>query len=317
MNAFARARGASLWSWAWLALGCSAASVGVRSSAPRFEVHGHRGARGLRPESTLAGFEHAIELGVDAIELDVHRSADDALILWHDSAITAERCRYGAPLAQSDVLFAGRPAVRALTRAQLGVFECDGMDPDAAVRVAIPARFTPRSFALVTLDELFAFVRGLTQDRRAPLALRARAARVRFDVELKRGWDGDRADGRFEASVLRSIATHGMGDRVLLQSFDDATLRALRALDPRAQTSLLSTEPAGAAIARARALGATHWSPRLDRVSADAVREAHRAGLRVLVWTVNSEDGLRAMRAMGVDGVITDRPDRALREVGR
>lgn len=300
-----------------VALGCGAASGRAASrasaGAAAFEVHGHRGARGLRPESTLAGFEHAIELGVDAIELDLHRSADDALIVWHDSAITPERCRFGGALAQSDVVFTGRPALRSLTREQLRVFECDGSDP----RAAIPARYAERSFALVTLDELFAFVRGLSRDPRAPAALRERAARVRFNIELKRGWEDDRADGGFEASVLRTITAHGMQLRAMLQSFDRATLRALRAIDPRAITSLLSTEPASVAIAEARALGAAYWSPRSDGVTAASVQQAHRAGLRVLVWTVDAQDALRAALAVGVDGVITDRPDRILQWVRR
>lgn len=302
-----------------LATGCSGAPIRRRASVAGFEVHGHRGARGLRPESTLAGFEHAIELGVDAIELDLHRSADGALIVWHDSAITPERCQYGGSLAHSDVLFSGRAPIATLTREQLRVFDCRTMAPDAALRTAPSARHGPASFALVTLDELFAFAQGLARDPRAPTELRERATRVRFNIELKRGWNGDRADGAFEASVLRTIAAHAMGHRVLLQSFDIATLRALRAGDGVIATSFLSNAdtPAASAIARAREVRAQYWSPALASSSAAAVAEAHRAGLRVLVWTVNAEDELRAVRAMGADGVITDRPDRVLRALGR
>jgi glycerophosphoryl diester phosphodiesterase len=291
-----------------------AASHGA--AAQSFEVHGHRGSRGLRPESTLSGFEAAIELGVDRVELDLHLSADDELIVWHDSAITPQRCRYGAALATSDVLFSGRPAIRSLTREQLRAFECDVLQPEFATQRAIRARFTDRSFAVVTLGEVFAFVEGLARDERAPTALRERASRVGFNVELKRGWPGDRAaDSLFERAVLRVIEAHHMRERVVVQSFDEATLRAVRALDARVALSLLANELLP--LDRVRVTGATVLSPSADIVTSAYVREAHRAGLRVIVWTVNDASALRAQREMGVDGVITDRPDVVLRALGR
>lgn len=201
-------------------------------------------------------------------------------------------------------------------REQLRAFECDVLRPELATQRAIPARFTDRSFSVATLGEVFAFVERLSRDERAPAALRERAARVGFNVELKRGWPGDRAaDSLFERAVLRVIDEHHVRARVIVQSFDEATLRAVRALDARVALSFLSNE--WVAVERVRAMGATVLSPRADVVTSAYVRDAHRAGLRVIVWTVNDESALRAQREMGVDGVITDRPDVVLRALRR
>ncbi|MFO0557410.1 MAG: glycerophosphodiester phosphodiesterase family protein [Polyangiales bacterium] len=290
----------------------------VRARAVRPEVHGHRGARGLRPESTLASFEAAIELGVDRVELDLHLSADNELIVWHDSAISPEFCRYGGALATSDVAFSGRPVIRSLALAQLRAFECDVLQPQFSSQRAVRARYTERSFSIVTLGELFAFTERIAADERAPSAVRERARRVGFNIELKRGWPGDRASGddmAFERAVLRVIDEHHARDRVIVQSFDEQTLRTVRALDGGIATSFLSND--GASVQRAAAVRASIWSPRAEVVTRENASEAHRAGLRVIVWTVNDERALRELLAMGIDGVITDRPDVILRALHR
>lgn len=300
------------------------APVAPQTVSSRFDVHGHRGARGLRPENTLPSFERALALGVDALETDLHFSADDALILWHDPTISEQRCRVDpraeAPLPPPP---SARPRIRALPLAQLRKYRCDLVATGSDQRAAAE-RVSGDDYHLLALSELFDFVGRYSNDPSVPETLRARAARVRFNVETKRSredpaaigdcFDG-RAPGAFERALVALVRARGLEGRVIVQSFDARSLRAVRALSTTITTSLLTV---GAETPEnVRAAGAAIWSPSGGFATREAVRAAHRAGLRVIVWTINDAAEFRPLRDLGVDGVITDRPDLLLREIGR
>lgn len=301
----------------------SAMDAGPIRVAASFDVQGHRGARGLRPENTLPSFERALTVGVDTLETDLHFSSDDALIVWHDATIDERLCRID-PRAQAPLPPAPstRPRIRSLAAAQLRKYRCDLVS--GAEQRAESELVSGDDYHLLELSELFDFVVRYSSDPRVPEAQRTRAARIRFDVETKRslddptaiddGFDGTQP-GPFERALVALIRARGLEDRVIVQSFDGRSLRAVRMLSSSITTSFLTV---GAETPdNVRATGAAIWSPSGGFAMRNAVTAAHRAGLRVIPWTINDPTQFRVLLGNEVDGVITDRPDLMLRLITR
>lgn len=283
------------------------------------EAHGHRGARGLRPENTLPAFAHALEVGVDALELDVTLSADGVVVATHDPHISPYTCRDTAPHGPDDPHFpyVGRPVSR-LTVGRLKTLDCGvarpGGEPDhfAHTQLPVPGARMP------TLAEV------------AKLLRRYDARSVRLTVELKTDPTGthetphpDELTGR----VAETLAAHGLTDRVTVQSFDWRVLRRAAIDLPDAtraalveRKSLRSCSPwlagldpadfGGDPAAAAAEIGAHRLAPDQAMVDADLVASARSRGMPVIVWTVNTEPDMHRMIEAGVDGIITDYPDR-------
>ena len=295
---------------------------------PGFDVQGHRGARGLQPENTLPAFETALDLGVSTLELDLHLTADGEVVIWHDEALTRDKCGLSTMAAPplppdpddravaGDALYLSR-----LTFADLQRYRCD-RNPD-------PSRFPDQratlttlagdNYQIVRLADLFAFVARYVGSDAKSAAQRANAAAVNFNIETKRKPDdpaaiGDDFDGvnpgRFEQEIARIVGAAGLTDRVIVQSFDHRSLWAMRTLLPDMPLAALTTGPA--ALPEFAERGATIWSPNYTTLSAAQLAEAHALGLAVIPWTVNDPADMQRLIALGVDGLITDRPDRLL-----
>lgn len=305
---------------------------GVDGEAPGvlpadFDLQAHRGGAGLRPESTLQAFETALDLEVTTLELDLHWSADGMLVVWHDARLSPERCRLD-PAAQAPLppdpddpdVTSDALAVRALTVEQLGKYLCD-RNPDAAqypVQEAVTTALAGGDYRIVTLEALLDFVDSYAaNDSGKTEAQRSNAQAVRFNVETKRdpenpetigdGFDGVTA-GPFEWALMNLLESRGLAQRMMVQSFDHRSLKALRAEAPdlalSALTRLDGLSPEGLA-----AEGFAVWSPFVLEVSPTALSQAHAVGLKVIPWTVNTESDMHRLIRMGVDGIITDRPD--------
>ncbi len=297
----------------WLALGAATA-------AP-FDLQGHRGARGLAPENTIVGFELALDLGVDTLELDVGVTRDDVAVVHHDRRLNPDLVRDAA----GRWLQGPGPPIRALESRALRELDVGRLRPGSAYAAAHPAQRPADGARIPTLAEVLA------------LAGRPGAGRVRFNVETKLSplAPEEAADAEtFARVVVDAIREAGLEARTTVQSFDWRTLRAVRRLAPEIATAHLSsarpgfdtvgaTDPAGrspwtdgARLAEhgsvprmVRAAGGTVWSPNARDLDAASVAEARALGLAVVPWTVNDAAQMRRLIDWGVDGLITDRPD--------
>lgn len=219
------------------------------------------------------------------------------------------------------------PAIRSLTLADLQRYDVGRIDPASKYAKQFPQQVAADGQRIPTLAELYA------------LAGPAAAGSVRFNVEIKT--DPDRPDltlppERFAEIVVAAIRGAGMAGRTTLQSFDWRGLVAAKRLAPEIATACLSIESSGMDTVRragpapspwlggldlaahggslprmARAAGCAVWSPFWRNVSAETVKEAHAAGLKVVPWTVNAPEEMARLVDLGVDGLITDYPDRA------
>ena len=284
-----------------------------------FHVEGHRGARGLKPENTLPAIESALDIGVSTLELDLHLTADNQVVVWHDTNLGADKCRFADHVGPEAEFPAAGVPVASLTIDQLGDHQCD-LNPDVSRfpdQDSDPTTLAGDRYQIVTLGAVFDFVATYAESPGKTDEQRARAASVEFNIETKRDVTdpaaiGDDFDGvtpgRFEIEVLAAIDAAGVADRVVIQSFDHRSLWAIRSVDPEVRlAALTSLEPPD--LSGFAAAGANIWSPNFNVMSADLVEEAHDAGLLVIPWTVNERDDMVLVMERGADGLITDRPD--------
>ncbi|HUF38683.1 MAG TPA: glycerophosphodiester phosphodiesterase family protein [Anaerolineales bacterium] len=290
-----------------------------------FDIQGHRGARGLKPENTLPAFETALDLLVTTLELDLHLTADGVVVVWHDPKIEAAKCRLDpeasveAPDPDSLIFQGEALLISRLTFDQLQAYTCDrnpdrGDFPD---QDSATAPLAGDDYGIVSLAELLDFVEVYSRSPEKTEVQRANAAQVHFNVETKRrpdhpeyindGFDG-RTAGPFERGILDLVVARGLTARFIIQSFDHRSLWAVRAETEDIRLAALTAggEPTPAAYAEK---GAAIWSPSHRDLTSDRMAEAHSAGLLVIPWTVNDTETMRALIEQGVDGLISDRPD--------
>jgi glycerophosphoryl diester phosphodiesterase len=290
-----------------------------------FDLQGHRGARGLKPENTLPAFETALDLMVTTLEFDLHLTADGEIVVWHDPVIDASKCglRSGAspdvPDPDDDGVSEDLLAVRALTAEQLSWYQCD-RNPDIGrfpIQNASPTPVAGSRYSIVTLDSLIDFVERYAADVSKTDDQQRAADGVRFNMETKRkstnpGAIGDTFDGEspglFESRVLEIIEERDIADRTTIQSFDIDSLRAIRSVYPSIPLAFLESRTT-VEFGDLASWGITEWSPNLELSTEQRVSEAHNAGLDVKPWTIASVEQARTLIEAGVDGLITDRPD--------
>jgi glycerophosphoryl diester phosphodiesterase len=273
------------------------------------EIHGHRGARGLWPENTLPGFAKAVELGVDALELDVGLTADGVPVLHHDQTLRADTVRDQGPYRPGDPLFpyVGRP-IRELTLAQVKTVDAGIRHQRfAKTQTALPGTEMP------TLAEVCELV--------APYD-------VRLAVEIKTdpSWPDVET---ITAATVKVLESGGLLERSRLLAFDWRVLGVAQALLPGGERVAL-TEPAtldpawtaghdlaGGLVAAAVRAGATMISPKKVMITPELIAAAHDRELPVVVWTVNDPAEMARHIAFGVDAIVTDYPDRLRTVLGR
>lgn len=233
-------------------------------------IFGHRGASAYVPENTLVAFRRALELGADGFELDVTLSADGVPVVIHDD--TVERTTDGI----------GR--VDQLTLAQLKKL-------DAGFRTKFGAEFTGER--LPTLAEVLAEL----------------GQQAILNVELKEDTSPDR---KLAERVVALIQEHGVAPRVIVSSFYYDNLRRVKAIAPALPVGLLYSPAEPLRVLRAwlrPGVRAEAHHPYHALVNALTLRWYHARGYRVNVWTVNAESDLARLTGLGVDGIITDKPD--------
>lgn len=256
-------------------------------------MQGHRGARAVLPENTLAAFRHALEAGVDVLELDLHITKDDVLVVAHDPRVPA----WCTSSRKEDARATEGTPLRTLTLAQVKELDCGSIvNPRFPKQRAVPGE------KMATLEEVLA------------LAVVPRAggkSAVRFNIETK-SVPGDveltAPPARFAALVVEAIDRAKLRSRVSVQSFDHRVLREVKKLADDIVLVALVDESLPDLVAVARAAQADIVSPSFNWLTADDVTRLHEAKLRVVVWTVNEPKDWARMIAMGVDGIITDDP---------
>jgi glycerophosphoryl diester phosphodiesterase len=261
---------------------------------PYFSVPGpwliaHRGGSGLAPENTLAAFDQAVRLGADALEIDVRRTRDGAVVVFHDEETA-------------------RLTGRAGTIEERTLAEVHGLDAGFSFSPDGGASFPHRGA-------------GLTVPTLAGLLARHPGLRLNIDAKSD---DAPLAEAL--AGVLRAA---GALDRACVGSFHDAQADRLGALLPEC-ARYLPEQAATCHVMAAKSGASGEGCPGgyqlaslplrtddLEVVDRALVDWFHSRGVRVHAWTVDDPADMRRLLAMGIDGIVTDRPDLLKAAMGR
>ncbi len=272
----------------------------MKQSPLIIDVQGHRGCRGLMPENTIAGFVEAIALGATTIELDLVISGDRQVIVSHDHYFSPVFCLdpNGDTIPQAS---ARAHNIYQMTLAEIQSYDCGlKFHPGFPDQQKMPA-------VKPTLAATFEAVEAWLSEH-----LREG---VRYNIEIKRQpqLDGifhpDAAE--FARLVIEVIDRFEVRDRVNIQSFDFETLEEVRTLAPDIPLAvLIETEGSTDEYLARLSFTPEIYSPHYELISVEEVQKLQSQGLKVIPWTVNEVPDMQRLISWGVDGIITDYPDR-------
>ncbi|MGE0355701.1 MAG: glycerophosphodiester phosphodiesterase [Burkholderiales bacterium] len=294
--------------------------------AHAFDLQGHRGARGLAPENTLPSWRKALEIGVDTIECDMAITKDDVVVVHHDLWLNPDLTR--GP--DGKWLEARGPAIRSLTFEELQRYDVGRIKPGTKYAADFPHQVSADGTRIPRLSDLFDLVK------------QSGNAKVGFDCETKLSPlepDATLPPEAFARRVVAEIRKHGMAARTMVQSFDWRTLQVIQKEAPEIRTMYLSSprtlkaeadgkpspwlagfapESHGGTVPRAvKAAGGRIWAPNQTYLTPELLAEARALGIVVIPWTVNDPKMMAKLLDMGVDGIISDRPDLVKEELAR
>lgn len=317
----------------------SSASTTSGTADPQraFDLQAHRGGRGMTIEESLPGFAKAIELGVSTLELDIVLTKDKVPLIWHDPVIAAEKCTDTAPAFPDDPMYpyVGK-VVHDLSYDQVHTLDCGKKLTNFPEAQELPGN------KIAKLPELFDLVKSY------PGAFDGLRYNIETKIEAEKP-EQSATPAEFVDVILGAVNAADATDKVEIQSFDWRSLPLVKARNPKIPTVALYDDTtfkpgspwlspvryedhAGDPLGAIKALGADISSPAYvnpwngDAKASDPgftltttkeyVDTAHGLGLKVVPWTVNDPETIGLVIDQGVDGLITDYPNRA-REVMR
>jgi len=320
------------------------------ASGKRVQVYAHRGARAFLPENTMPAYRAALRIGADWIDMDVVLTKDNEVLLCHDPVLNPDitRDEHGNFLAPSREALNALPenarreygrkySVLGLTLEELRRFEVGRLNPASAYSRFFPDQVPVDGTRMPTLREVVRFGEGATRNK------------IGYQIEMKTEPSHPEYSpppAAFAAAVYKVLQEEGAVDRVEIHAFDFRCLYELQKLDKRIRTAYLtsrdnekdgvdsffSPDPkvaglwtggkllkdyGGSIPAMVKALGGIAWDPEDAELTREALDEAHRLGLKVVVWSWPEKLGsafnaelTAKMIDWGVDGIITDDPGR-------
>ena len=284
-------------------------------SKPGFRsIIGHRGARGLMPENTIQGFEYILDNDVPAIEFDVLLTKDEVPVITHDFYLSKAITRN----AEGNWLSEDGPRISDLTVSELQMFDIGGVDKRSLYGSLYPEQAFLSGIRIPKLSDLL------------DLVCLPKGQDLFMLLEIKS--EPSIPKSKIIENIVLEIEKRSLSNRAVLHSFDWNLLEECGRLAPEMPRSYLSQLPEssndpfdkpseeispdfsslnGSIPEAIQAAGGHLWCPYFKDVTAELVGEAHRLGLPVCTWTVNEIEDFENMLDMGVDGIITDYPDRA------
>ncbi|WP_378956941.1 glycerophosphodiester phosphodiesterase [Pelosinus sp. sgz500959] len=301
----------------------------AKATVSGFDLQAHRGGRDARPENTLPAFAYAMNLGVSTLEMDMQLTKDGYLVISHNPKLETHLAKdpHGNYVVDGE-----QPDMRAMTLAEIKAYDMGTMNPAAGsyyeghglTQLSVPGTRVP------TLNEVF------------ELAIAYGNKDVKFNIETKSYVDPvdplNPSPKFFAQKVMEVVKKYHMQNRVTIQSFDWKTLQEVRKIDENITLVALTCEQAswgpdglyrqvgvpgkspwmggldiddfkGDYVKAAKAINADVVSPYWEEVTPELVTEAHKLNMKIVPWTVNNENAMESLLNMGVDGMISDKPE--------
>lgn len=284
-----------------LGMASSLAHAQSSRSPDGFDLQGHRGARGLAPENTIPAFRTALEIGVTTLEMDVVISKDGVVVVSHEPWMAGEKCR--TPDGERIAAGKARHRIYERTYEQIAGYDCGSLTLEEFPEQKPTAAPKPRLRDVLQMAETY-----VKEHDRPP---------VFYNIETKSRpeWDGTfhPDPSIFAERVLAVVEDEDVAPRTTIQSFDPRTLEAVHRQNTVVRTALLvgwsgsdGLEDDLATLSFVPDI----YSPNARLVDEALVEAVHDRGLQLIPWTVNEPDAMKQLIRLGVDGLITDYPDR-------
>ena len=276
-------------------------NVASAQYTPKFDLQGHRGARGLKPENTIPGFITALNYGVTTLEIDVVITKDKQVILSHEPWMSAEICLKpdSTPIAKADEKTF---AIYRMDYKDVVNFDCGSK---------MHARF-PEQEKIVAYKPLLRDVIAAVENHIKSYS----HYEVDYNIEIKSTNAGDKkfhpAPEEYSDIVFQLIDQYLPWERVVIQSFDFRVLKYWKKKYPQVRLAAL-VENSNSAEANLKTLGflPSVYSPDFKLLKPEIITMLQQKKVRVIPWTINEPEDMKRFKSWGVDGFITDYPDRA------
>jgi glycerophosphoryl diester phosphodiesterase len=268
------------------------------------DIQGHRGCRGLLPENSIPAFIKALELGVTTLELDLAVTKDKVVVISHEPWLSHEFCsdldgkRIEASKEKEFNIYA-------LNYEALKKYDCGSLPHPRFPNQQLMRVYKP------SLAEMIDSVKSYCKNNNKPLP--------HFNIEIKREQEYDGVYcppvSEFCELVLKVIREKQIEQHCNLQSFDWETLRICRRLAPNIPLAML-VENNLSPEENLKKLGFTPeiYSPYFKLIDAHLLEWCRNNKLKLIPWTVNEPNDIKKVLEMGVDGIISDYPDRVLKK---
>jgi glycerophosphoryl diester phosphodiesterase len=266
------------------------------------QIHGHRGARGLFPENTITAFIEAVKLGVRTLEMDVVVSKDLKVVVSHEEWMNEAFCLQ----PNGNVIELNSKEKYNLYKMNYG--EIASYDCGSKVNPEFPfQKNSPEHKPL--LSDVINTVESYTKNNNLP--------EVTYNIEIKSELFGDHIfhpePSVFVQLVLNELELHPINNRFILQSFDVRILQEIKKIKSDIVIGLL-VENYDSLQTNLKRLGfiPNMYNPEFPLVTPELIKELHHKNIQIIPWTVNEITDMKNLITMGVDGIITDYPNRAI-----
>lgn len=267
----------------------------------QFDLQGHRGCRGIFPENSIEGFIQAVNLGVNTLEMDVVITGDSQVIVSHEPWISSEIC-LDTLNNEIDSAYDKSLNIFRMTYAEVLKYDCGSRNHP---RFPFQQKFRT---VKPLLKDVISTIEHYTDSLKIP--------KPTYSIEIKSSTTGDNLFHPVPLSyckvVLGVIEPFNIYKRVVIQSFDVRSLRAMHDYFPKYNLSLL-VEPLENPKSKLAQLGfkVEILSPHFSHVDSALVDFVNEKEMKLIPWTVNEEEDMKRLLQLGVDGLITDYPDLA------
>lgn len=269
------------------------------------DVQGHRGARGLMPENTIPAFIKALEIGVTTLEMDAVISKDGKVVVSHEPFLSHIICQQpdGQAISKQEEKNFN---IYQMTYDEVSRYDCGSLAHPAFAQQQKISVSKPLLSEVIDAAEDY-----VKQNKLKP---------VYYNIETKSNPKGDGIyhpePKEFVDRIMEVVEEKGIKDRLILQSFDVRTLQYAHEAYPDVKLALL-VENIRSARSNVKKLGFTPeiYSPYYKLLNEKTLSYARKEGMKVIPWTVNEPGDIKKMISLGVDGIISDYPERVMKEM--
>jgi glycerophosphoryl diester phosphodiesterase len=281
-----------------LVTACTAIRPMKSAQLPAFDTQAHRGGRGLMPENTIPAMIKAVDLGVSTLEMDVHITADNKVVLMHDDHINP--------------LFTLSPEGKSLSDDEAKKYIVYKMAYPDLLQFDVGSKFYPAFPKQQKLKANIPLLANLIDSVQNYLKVTGKP-QVFYNIETKSTSKGDNLfhpkPEEFVKLLMDVIEQKRIQPWTIVQSFDPRTLKVLHAKYPKIRTSFLTSENSLTDNLKRLDYLPDIYSPNSKLVTDSLVKECHERGMKIIPWTINKKEEIERLKIMGVDGIITDYPN--------